>query len=114
MLVVALISAQTIQSIHLLNLRFMRSSPNEAKFRFPEHIKQSQHSPIGHSETDHHPIDPALCDIAHLKEYIKRTRPLRDAKTKLFISYVKPHKQVSKDTIGRWICTVMVNAAIDV
>ena len=32
---------------------------------------------------------------------------------KLFISYVKPYKSVTSDTIGRWIRSVMLSSAID-
>ena len=114
-MLVALISAQRIQSIHLLDLQFMKASPNQAEFSFPEHIKQSRPGyTVPSVILKAYPTDPALCVIAHLKEYIERTRPLRDVETKLFISYVKPHKRVSKDTIGRWIRTVMVISGIDV
>ena len=33
---------------------------------------------------------------------------------KLFISYVKPHEQVSRDTISRWLQIVMTRGGIDV
>ena len=43
-----------------------------------------------------------------------RTRPLRSGPEhdKLFISYVKPHKPVSKDTVARWLKNVLAQAGI--
>ena len=48
-----------------------------------------------------------------IQEYITRTKPLRKDETQLLISFVKPHKAVSKDTIGRWTESVLANAGID-
>ena len=49
-----------------------------------------------------------------LKEFLKRTAALRKDCKKLFISYVKPHGQVSRDTISRWLKIVMTRGGIDV
>ncbi|KAL9978098.1 hypothetical protein ACROYT_G015579 [Oculina patagonica] len=57
--------------------------------------------------------DPRLCIVECLQEYIVRTKPLRGEETQLLISFVKPHKAVSKDTIGRWVKCVLTNAGID-
>jgi hypothetical protein len=49
-----------------------------------------------------------------INEYLKRTNKLRGQNEhKLFISFTKPHKAVSKDTITRWILMVLTNAGID-
>ena len=37
----------------------------------------------------------------------------RQNETSLLISFVKPHKPVTRDTIARWICTVLKNYGID-
>lgn len=39
--------------------------------------------------------------------------PLRGDETQLLISFVRPHKVVSKDTIIRWIKSVLANSSID-
>ena len=48
-----------------------------------------------------------------LREYLKRTKPLRGTETKLFVSFTKPHKWVSRETLSRWIRTVMTSAGVD-
>ena len=60
-----------------------------------------------------YPKDEKLCTIAHLKEYIKRTTPFRNASKQLLLSHVKPHGPVSKDTISRWCRTVLSTAGVD-
>ena len=47
-------------------------------------------------------IDERLCVLSCLKEYIKRAELIRGQVTRLFISFVKPHLAISKDTLSRW------------
>lgn len=49
-----------------------------------------------------------------LKTYLSLTAKVRSSdSTSLFVSYVKPHKSVSTDTISRWVKEVMHKAGID-
>ena len=52
--------------------------------------------------------------VEHLKEYLQRTKQLREEHSQLLISYVKPFKPVSKDTISRWVKQVLESARIDI
>ena len=49
-----------------------------------------------------------------MKEYLSRTKPLRRESPQLLISHTKPFKPVSKDTIARWVKTVLELSGIDV
>ena len=49
----------------------------------------------------------------YLREYIKRTEPLRGEEPRLFITFIRPHKWVSKDTIDRWVKIMMQQAGVD-
>ena len=48
-----------------------------------------------------------------LKEYLDRTQGLRKAEKCLFISYVRPHRAVTRDTISRWAKDVLESSWID-
>lgn len=114
-MLIALVSAQRTQSIHLLDLQFMKPSNDTVEFVIPTHIKQSQ--PGYKTRTiilKAYPTDPGLYVINHLNEYLKKTRSLRGEENKLFVSYVQPHRGISKDTIARWIPTVMLKAGLDI
>ena len=114
-MLVALVSAQRTQSIHLLDLQFMKESTDQIEFVFPTHVKQSRPGyKVPSVILKAYPSDPRLCVVTHLNAYKEKTKSLRGVENKLFISYVKPHKAVSKDTISRWIRTVMMNAGLDV
>ena len=58
--------------------------------------------------------DICLCVVDVMKEYLERTKPLRGDITSLFVTYVKPYKTASKDTISRWIKTTLGLAGIDI
>ena len=38
---------------------------------------------------------------------------IRDSETRLLISFCKPHKSVSTDTVSRWIKSVITAAGVD-
>ena len=57
--------------------------------------------------------DGKLCVVSLVKEYLRRTNDLRKGETQLLLCHTKPYGAASKDTIGRWIKTVMMKAGID-
>ena len=114
-MLVALVSAQRSQTLHMLNIDFMKDTSSCVEFALRDHIKQSRPGyrppPI---ILQAYPNDKSLCVYSYLTEYLKQTQPLRGAETQLFISFTKPHKAISKETLSRWIRTVMSSAGIDV
>ena len=50
--------------------------------------------------------------VTVLHEYLRKTVNVRTS-SKLFVSFVKPYGPVCKDTIARWIKTVMKNSGIN-
>ena len=47
--------------------------------------------------------DPRICVVKYLAEYLERTKNMRHDHHKLLVSYQKPHRPVSKDTVSRWL-----------
>ena len=111
----ALVSAQRTQSLYLLDLNFMKHGTGMIEFVFPAHIKQSRQGYKNPTlQLKAYPADPKLFVVTHLQEYLSRTQKLRGSETQLFVSYVKPYRGVTKDTIAHWIRTVMQEARLDV
>ena len=54
-----------------------------------------------------------LCVVNTLREYSSRTSYLRGNEIRLLISFLAPHKAVTKSTIGRWIKTVLSESGIN-
>ena len=110
---IALITGQRCQTIFYMNLKTMQKT--NTKFRFIiEHLiktsKPGKEQPIlilpKFEENEHR------CVYKTLKRYLEVTAPLRKG-DELFISFIKPHAPVSKDTISRWVRTTLEQAGID-
>lgn len=113
-MLISLTLASRTQSLHLLDLTDMRKGYDTYTLFYSGILKQTRpgkSNPV--AELKAYPRDRRLCVIFVLKEYLKRTESIRQGQTKLFLSYVKPHGTVSKDTISRWLRTVMYNSGID-
>ena len=109
-MLVALVSAQRGQSLHMLDIQFMKDGDTFFEFALPEHIKQSRPGyKVPSVLLQAYPADQSLCVFTHMKEYLQRTKLLRANKTILFLSHAKPH-----DTSSRWIHSVMAKAGVDV
>ena len=79
-------------------------------------LKQSRHGcNPGFLELFAYPPDRRWCVIFVLKHYLARTAKLRNNLNcnKLFISYVKSFWRVSRETISRWLKTVMCRSRIN-
>ena len=54
-----------------------------------------------------------VCPVKLFKQYIDVTKSLRGSTTCLFITTSKPYRPASKDTLARWIKSVLHDASID-
>ena len=110
----ALVSAQRSQSIHLLDIDNMSVDEDKFSFELCGDFKQSR---IGHETLNiilpAYQPDIRLCIVRTLRIYLDRTEKLRGS-SKLFISSVRPFQPVSKDTISRWIKCTLKMAGVDV
>jgi hypothetical protein len=107
-MLLALLSAQRTQTLHLLRIDQMTLLPSKVIFNIIGLLKQSRPGNTGlRIELDAYPTDTRLCIVTYLSHYLKATAPLRGLEKQLLISFRKPHEGVSKDTVARWIKTVM-------
>lgn len=111
---VALLTAQRAQTVQLFDVGNIVFDGNRVQIPVDRLLKTT--SVRRHVEPfcfDKYDRNKRLCIVRYLSEYIDRTSPLRGSETQLFISYRKPHCKVSRNTISRWIRTVMVKSGID-
>ena len=113
-MLLALVSAQRGQSLHLLDINLMTVTDEAYTFLIMGDFKQSRK---GHENLkitlNAFKDDVRLCIVNTLTVYLERTAALRNS-SKLFISVVTPHNAVSKDTISRWLKSAMQLAGIDI
>lgn len=110
----ALLSGQRGQTIHLIDIRNIDFRNGVVVIRFGDLLKSSSDKRhLGEITLEGYTLDSDMCIINILKEFIRRTVDLRGTETKLFIQTQKPHKFVSRDTISRWIKHTLCSAGID-
>ena len=61
-----------------------------------------------------YPQDTNICIKTVLSQYLEKTKDKRGQDTQLLISFQKPFKSVTVDTLSRWIKGTMKDAGIDV
>lgn len=113
-MLIALTTAQRLQTIQMLKITLMKKLATSFVFSFDAPLKQSTpRKGVKPLELRAYETDERLCVYKVLVEYLQRTELLRGNESQLLISHQKPYKRVSRDTIGRWIKTTMENAGID-
>ena len=109
------ITGQRGQAIYLLSLDGMTVNTTSCQFHLLIHTKTSipgqKCKPLVINE---YTPDPKLCPLPTLKEYIQKTKPLRNSAKQLLISFIQPHKAMSRDTISRWTKDVLKLSGIDI
>lgn len=109
-----LLSGHRCHSLYLLDIRNIRCSAGQLKIVFGDLLKQSR--PGHHTQQLCLPAylqNSKLCVVSTYLAYIQRTKVLRGKQTRLFIATIKPHQTVSKDTLSKWIKSVLALAGID-
>ncbi|XP_062582865.1 uncharacterized protein LOC134272071 [Saccostrea cucullata] len=113
-MLISLICASRVQTISCMKLSNMTRRRNSFVFTFSDLLKTCRpNSSMSDMVLKSYPPDRRLCVYIVLCEYLSRTARIRNKCDSLFISYVQPHKEVSRDTVARWIRTVMCSAGVD-
>ena len=97
-----------------LNIRRMSYTTTGVSFLPTVLAKQSrQGKPITDFFFPSFPDNQTLCPVSTLKVYLDLTKHLRGEESRLFISFIKPHKAVTSSSIARWLKTILEEAGID-
>ncbi len=101
---------QTIRSIKHKNISFNHGKMTIKIDEIQKTTRPGHH--INNIVLQNFAPDKRLCIVTYTKEYLKRTKPIRNSEY-LMIGTQKPYKQISKDRLGKWIKNVMGCAGID-
>lgn len=117
-MLMALTQAARVQTLHLLVLTGISTGDDYISVQLGGNIKQCRPNyNIQSVKFQAYSKDASLCVCKTLLTYIKQTEELRQiTKHKvdnLLISFIKPHKPVSKDTIACWIKNMLHMSGVD-
>ena len=117
-LLLALTAMERVSEVIAHDLRYRQILPEGVIFHLPELTKKSR---IGHDlQRSFHasfPCNTNLCVVDCFKEYERRTRLFRPKDptklNKLLLSYIKPYKPISAESLSPWIRDILSRAGID-
>lgn len=110
----ALVTAHRMQTLCLISIDNIRILDARIEIPIPERIKTS-----GHNKDQPYLRIPffvekeKICAARSLKEYLKRTKDVRKSVKQLFISFKKPYRAVTAQTLGRWIKSILKISGVD-
>ena len=113
----ALLSGQRCQTIYQLDINCMTLTSQKCTFFISNLLKHSRKG------CHQKPLEflafencPQLCIVNVITVYLKKTEEHRKNSntSRLLLSFKKPHLPISKDTLGRWIKSVLDLAGIDI
>lgn len=110
----ALITAHRMQTFSLIELDNIDLQEEKIIIKIPKRIKTS-----GLNKCQPAPIIPffktncKVCAASALVSYLEKTREIRGAEKRLFISFKSPHKAVTPQTLSHWVVDSLSAAGID-
>ena len=112
-MLLSLLSGQRTQTLQQLCIKDITMRDSDCIIHISTLLKHTR--PGIHQEPIKLPKynDSKLCVVYTLRCYLEKTVTLRNSETQLLISFCKPHKGVSSDTVSRWIKSVMTAAGVD-
>ena len=117
-MLMALTQAARVQTLHLLTIKGLCIKQDFIMVPLSGNIKQCRPQfNVRVIKFQAYPKDASLCVYATLRQYLARTRELRQGMGQesysLFLSFIKPHKAVTRDTIARWLRKMLDRLGVD-
>lgn len=110
----ALVTAQRVQTLQHILINNITIKTNNVSIKIPDILKTSR---LGAKQPDlvipSYTIKPEICPVNTLINYLNRTKILRGNTKRLFISFKKPYKSISSQTLSRWIKDTLFESGID-
>ena len=112
---ILLLNGQWSLIYYYFTLDNMELSENKCVFKVTDKIKQTGRGyHIPPIICERHPDEIKSCLVAHIKEWVTRTKSLRSSNCRqLFFSFIRPHGPVSQTNIARWCILVLTLAGVD-
>ena len=115
---IALVTAQRVQTMKHMNIAegLMFQSSKGVTFLINARLKTSKPGELSEVFLERFNHDPELCVVRVLMLYLDKTKTFRisDKHNSLFLSFIKPHKEVTSATLARWLLHVLSSSGINI
>lgn len=113
-ILLALCTGHRVQTFSLIKVENIHFTPNEINIFIPDIIKTSapgRDSPV--LSLPYFTENPKVCPAKTIQDYIERTRDRPTNVNSLLITYKKPYKAATTQSISRWIKQVLSQSGVD-
>lgn len=115
-MLMALVTAHRVQTLSLIEVQNIETSEKEIRIKVPARIKTSgpnRYQPL--LILPFFQSKPKICAASTLNCYLNRTAALRQGGklSRLFLTYKKPYKEATSQSISRWIRLVLDKSGIN-
>lgn len=115
LMLIALVTSQRMQTLSKISIENIIVSSDFIQIKIPERIKTSKiNKPQPCLVLPFFKEQPELCVASILQMYIKKTKALRGSNKNLFVTFKKPCKPASTQTLSRWIRCTLEKSGVDV
>ncbi|XP_049880301.1 uncharacterized protein LOC126376797 [Pectinophora gossypiella] len=112
--ILALTSGHRVQTLSLIKVININFTTGGVQIKVPDNIKTSRKNslqPILHLKSYINKVE--ICPVLTIKSYIEATKNVRKDSHNLIITYNKPHRSASTQSLSRWIKATLAEAGID-
>lgn len=113
-ILLALCTGHRVQTFSLIKVKNIHFTSNEINIFIPDIIKTSapgRESPV--LSLPYFTENPKVCPAKTIQDYIERTRDRPISVSNLLITYKKPYKAATTQSISRWIKQVLSESGVD-
>lgn len=112
---IALVTAHRVQTLSLIKINNIIINPTEIIIKIPDIIKTTKlnsFQPI--LRLPFYNTRPEICPARCLQTYLNKTKALRkNNSNSLFLSFKKPHSNITSQTISHWIKDTLQESGVD-
>lgn len=110
----ALVTAHIVQTLSLIKTSNIFSNASGHEILISDNIKTSRFSNVKPIlSVPFFPSDGTLSVAKTLQAYLDKTQPLRRDNGQRFLSFRRPHKPATSQTLSRWIRSTLSDSGID-
>ena len=110
----ALVTAQRCQTLHALTVSKITWESDQVVFTLHKLLKHNKEgSTLDIFKVRKFEEDRRICPYRAVRDYLDRTKSVRDKQDQLFLSYGTDSRAVTKDTISRWLRLTLSAAGVN-
>ena len=112
-LLILLITGHRGQTVLALNVDKMELSKDEVTFDLQKLLKSNRvGDPLSTVTLKSFREKKKLCVVRAIRMYVNKTKKIRTS-NQLLLSFIRPNKPISRDTLARWTVTMLAKAGIN-